>query len=90
MSLIPIGRRQVSYAEFAGPVAAVDEPVDIGICEIDEVDDRFEDTRTILCGEGPVDTAPEEAGSRSGTRSSRPARDCVGTHRMWVWHWGRD
>ena len=68
VSLIPIGRRQVSYAAFVGPMTAVDEPVEIGICEIAEVDDRFDDGKTILCGEGAVETDPGEA-------DSHPVRD---------------
>ncbi len=68
VSLIPIGRRQVSYGAFVSPVTAVDEPVDVGICEIAEVNDRFDHDETILCGEGAVETAPEEA-------DSRPVRD---------------
>jgi len=68
VSLIPVGRRQVSYGAFASPLTAVDEPVDLGICEIDEVDERFDHDETILCGECAVETAPEEA-------DSRPVRD---------------
>ncbi len=68
VSLIPIGRRQVSYAAFAGPMTAVDEPTEIGICEITEVDYRFSDGETILCGEGAVETPPEKA-------DTRPVRD---------------
>ena len=68
VSLIPIGRKQVSYATFASPVTAVDEPVEIGICENDEINDRFLDDKTILCGEGAVETV-------AGQASSRPVRD---------------
>ena len=68
VSLIPIGRKQVSYGAYASPLKAVDEPVDIGICEIVEVDDRFDDGETILCGEGAVETVPEDG-------DSRPVRD---------------
>ncbi|MYA60360.1 MAG: tRNA (adenosine(37)-N6)-threonylcarbamoyltransferase complex dimerization subunit type 1 TsaB [Chloroflexi bacterium] len=68
VSLIPVGRRQVSYGAFTGPVTAVDGPVDVGICEIAEIGERFDNDATILCGEGAVETAPEEA-------DSRPVRD---------------
>jgi len=68
VSLIPIGRRQVSYGVFAGPVTAFDEPVDIGICDIAEIDNHFDDDETIRCGEGAVETAPEET-------DTRPVRD---------------
>lgn len=68
VSLIPIGRRQVSYAMYACPITVVDEPVYIGICEIEEINDRFDDGATILCGEGAAETAPEEA-------DSHPVRD---------------
>ena len=68
VSLIPIGRRQVSYGAYASPLKAVDEPVDTGICEITEIDDRLDGDNTILCGEGAVETIPEEA-------ATRPVRD---------------
>ncbi len=65
VSLIPIGRRQVSYGSYASPVAAFDEPVDFGICEFTEVHDRFDDRDTILCGEGAVESTSEEADTRA-------------------------
>lgn len=64
VSLIPIGRRQVSYGAYTSPLRSIDEPAKIGICDITEVDDRFSDGQTILCGEGAIETSPEEAGTR--------------------------
>ena len=51
VSLIPIGRNQVSYGVFKLPMSGVDDEFETGICDLDEVADRFSNDETILCGE---------------------------------------
>ena len=52
VSLIPVGRNQLSYSEFAHPISASSEAVEFGICEESEVASRFDGDNHVLCGEG--------------------------------------
>ncbi len=62
VSLIPVGRNQVSYSVFAPPISASSESVEIGICEESDVASRFDKDGHVLCGEG----AEWDAGSGDG------------------------
>ena len=64
VSLIPIGRKQVSYGVYSSPLTSFDDEIEGGICEIVDVADRFGDKDTILCGEGSIDTTEAVAVSR--------------------------
>ena len=52
VSLIPIGRDQVSYAVFNTPFSALNDDFETGTCGSDEVEERFGDSQTLICGEG--------------------------------------
>ena len=52
VSLIPVGRKQVSYCVFAPQISASSERVEIGICEESDVASRFDEGAHVLCGEG--------------------------------------
>ena len=52
VSLIPVGRKQLSYSVFAPPISASSEAVELGICEESDVASRFDDNNHVLCGEG--------------------------------------
>ena len=52
VSLIPVGRRQVSYSVFAPPISASSESEEIGICDESDVAARFDADDYMLCGEG--------------------------------------
>lgn len=56
VSLIPIGRNQLSYGVFEAPFSPLDDQFETGICGSDEVRERFEDSRSLTCGEGAVPT----------------------------------
>ncbi len=58
VSLIPIGRNQVSYAVYSSPFDAADDGDEIGMCGVDEVSEIFDGENVLLCGEGAV---PETA-----------------------------
>ena len=58
VSLIPIGRKQVSYAVYSSPFDATDDSDEIGACDVNEVTAIFDDDDVLLCGEGAV---PESA-----------------------------
>lgn len=60
VSLLPVGRKQVSYGAYSGPFTSFDEEIDGGICEIVEIGDRFAGGGTVLCGEGSFDIDPEK------------------------------
>ena len=57
VSLIPIGRNQLSYAVYAGPISGCDEHIDTGLCDESEVADRFGDAETMVCGEGSLNAS---------------------------------
>ena len=52
VSLIPVGRHQVSFSVYGAPLTSSDNEIESGICEIEEIDARFGEANTILCGEG--------------------------------------
>ena len=52
VSLIPVGRKQVSYSVFDPPISASSESIEIGICEASDIASRFGETDHVLCGEG--------------------------------------
>ena len=52
VSLIPIGRKQVSYCVYNAPFDLAVEEDEVGICAIDEVMTLFGSPDTLLCGEG--------------------------------------
>lgn len=52
VSLIPVGRKQLSYSEFAPPISASSKTVEVGICEESDIASRFDEDRHVLCGEG--------------------------------------
>ncbi len=53
VSLIPVGRNQLSYGVYSSPMASsFEDAVETGLCDVSEVSDRFCDMDTILCGEG--------------------------------------
>ena len=52
VSLIPVGRNQLSFSVFAHPISASSEAVEFGIREESEVASRFDDNDHVLCGEG--------------------------------------
>ena len=52
VSVIPVGRKQLSYSVFAPPISASSEGVEIGICEENDVASRFDEGTYVLCGEG--------------------------------------
>ncbi len=52
VSLIPVGRKQVSYSVFDPPVAPSSESVEIGICPESDITSRFDERGHVLCGEG--------------------------------------
>ncbi len=52
VSLIPIGRKQVSYCVYSVPFDVVVEEDEVGICAIDEVLTLFGSPDTLICGEG--------------------------------------
>lgn len=66
VSLIPVGRKQVSYSVFAPPISASSESLEIGICEESDVALRFDEDAHLLCGEGL------EAASESSNGFVRP------------------
>ncbi len=51
VSLIPIGRSQVSYGIFQAPLIGIDNEFETGICDLYEANERFANRETILCGE---------------------------------------
>ena len=64
VSLIPVGRNQVSFSVFDSPFVSFDVEADGGICGIDELGELFGGPDTILCGEGAsasVDNDPDTA-----------------------------
>lgn len=52
VSLIPVGRRQLSYSVFVSPISASSVGVELGICEESDVASRFDESVYVLCGEG--------------------------------------
>ncbi len=66
VSLIPVGRKQLSYSVFAHPISASSEAVEFGICGESDVASRFDEDGHVLCGEG------SEATSGSGNGVVRP------------------
>ena len=52
VSLIPIGRNQVSYCVYSAPFGVSVEEDEVGICAIDDVLTLFGSPDTLLCGEG--------------------------------------
>lgn len=52
VSLIPVGRNQLSYSEFALPISALSKSVEIGICGESDIASRFDEESHLLCGEG--------------------------------------
>ncbi len=62
VSLIPVGRNQVSYSIYSAPFTGLSEATETGIEEADEIPTRFSDKEMILCGEGAM---------RANTESSR-------------------
>ncbi len=70
VSLIPIGRNQISYGIFEAPFSALGDQFETGICGSDEVRERFEDSQSLICGEGAVPTT--KAGPDTDTEVVRP------------------
>ena len=70
VSLIPIGRKQLSYGVFEAPFSPLDDQFETGICGSDEVRERFEDSRSLICGEGAFPTT--KAGLDTQTEFVRP------------------
>ncbi len=70
VSLIPIGRNQLSYGVFEAPFSALSDQFETGICGSEEVRERFEDSRSLICGEGAVPTTA--AGPDTDTDVIRP------------------
>lgn len=52
VSLIPVGRKQLSYSVFASPISASSVAIELGICEENDVASRFDESAYLLCGEG--------------------------------------
>ncbi len=52
VSLIPVGRNQLSFSVFAPPISASSEAVEFGICGESDVASRFGEGAHVLCGEG--------------------------------------
>ena len=61
VSLIPVGRNQLSFAVYATPFTAVDVEDQSGICSIDDVAERFDDSETLICGEDAIGQYDTEA-----------------------------
>ena len=52
VSLIPIGRNQLSYIVYANPITGTSEEIDGGICGIAEIGNSIDWGGAIACGEG--------------------------------------
>ncbi len=55
VSLIPVGRKQLSYSVFASPISASSESVANGIWDEIDIAARFNAGAHVLCGEGSED-----------------------------------
>ncbi len=75
LSLIPIGRNQLSYGVFEAPFSALGDQFETGICGSDEVRERFGDSQTLICGEGAVPTT--EAGPDIDSEVVRPPKNLL-------------
>ncbi len=72
VSLIPIGRNQVSYSVYRVPFEATDDSDAIGVCGVDEITVLFAGPDVLLCGEGSVpETATNQASDSEDFRSLR-------------------
>ena len=78
VSLIPVGRKQLSYSVFAHSISASSEAVEFGICEESEVASRFDEDDHVLCGEGTQsETSSENSVVRSPEHLLEIALDCL-------------
>ena len=59
VSLIPVGRNQVSFSIYNAPFNSLSEETDTGIKSADEISSRFNDADVILCGEGATEDATD-------------------------------
>ncbi|MCY4474200.1 MAG: tRNA (adenosine(37)-N6)-threonylcarbamoyltransferase complex dimerization subunit type 1 TsaB [Chloroflexi bacterium] len=75
VSLIPIGRNQISYGVFEAPFSALGDQFETGICGSDEVKERLEDSQTLICGEGAIPTT--EASPKADTEVVRPPENLL-------------
>ena len=72
VSLIPIGRNQVSYAVYNAPFSITDDSDEIGMCGLGEVASVFDGQDILLCGEGAIsESAKEQTSTPEVFRSSR-------------------
>lgn len=70
-SLIPIGRDQLSAAEYALPIGNIDALSKLEIVSTDEVAARFEGSTVEFCGEGQQ-SVPELSGVDTGANHRSP------------------
>ena len=61
VSLIPIGRKQLSFAVYNTPFKACDAELESGICSSDDQGEQYGGTDTIFCGEGSLDHNDDES-----------------------------
>lgn len=61
VSLLPIGRDQVSHAVYDGPFGPEECGRDIGACGFDEISEIFKGDDVLLCGEGASGEAMENS-----------------------------
>lgn len=71
VSLIPIGRDQLSAAEYALPIGNIDVSSTLEIVSTDEVAARFERATVELCGEGQL-SVPELIGVDTAANRRKP------------------